>query len=101
MADLLVTFFSSSDLQPRAGSKAERAQLQYGHSRTFWSSKNQEEKGGARGGAQGSSAAGSCGSGNDSRTCPGAGIGQTRTGAAPRSGGPRSALEGQGLPWEG
>src|SRR5438445_2800727 len=82
-------------------SEPEHAQQACGFSRTLESRWDQEKKGGARGGAQGSSAAGSCGSEKSSRTGPVAGSGQRRAGAEPEIAGPRSALKGHRAQCEG
>src|SRR6266853_1651359 len=82
-------------------SEPEHAQRAQGRSRALECRWNQEKKGGARGGAAGSSAALSCGSEKNSWTRPEAGIGQRSAGAAPEIAGPRSELKGHRLQCEG
>src|SRR2546430_4425169 len=82
-------------------SEPEHARQAYGRSRALQSRWNQEKKGGARGGAQGSSAAGSCGSEKSSRTGPEAGIGQRSASAEPEIAAPRSGLKGHSVQCEG
>ena len=93
--------FPIRDPRSRAGRRAERAQTPYGSSRTLSAAGNQEEKGGARGGAAGSNAALSRSSTKDAGASVRGGAETESASGAREIATPRSALPGHSVQWEG